>query len=71
MAASGLWAFSGLFGRWSTALADLQEVGPGQWRLRQVQGIEPFHSVDPDTDQVWWKDAGMYQNSPSRCIRTR
>ena len=48
--------------RWSTALADLQEVGPGQWRLRQVQGIEPFHSVDPDSDRVWWKDAGVHQN---------
>jgi anaerobic selenocysteine-containing dehydrogenase len=48
--------------RWSTALADLQEVGPGQWRLRQVHGIEPFQSTDPDSDRVWWKDAGVHQN---------
>jgi hypothetical protein len=48
--------------RWSTALADLQQVGPGQWRLRQVQGIEPFHSTDPDSDRVWWTDAGVHQN---------
>jgi anaerobic selenocysteine-containing dehydrogenase len=48
--------------RWSTALADLQQVGPGQWRLRQVHGIEPFHSTDPDSDRVWWKDAGVHQN---------
>jgi hypothetical protein len=27
-----------------------------------VQGIEPFHSADPDSDQVWWKDAGVHQN---------
>jgi len=39
--------------RWSTALADLQEVSPGQWRLRQVQGIEPCHSAAPDSDRVW------------------
>jgi anaerobic selenocysteine-containing dehydrogenase len=48
--------------RWSTALADLQQAAPGQWRLRQVQGIEPFHSADPDSDRVWWKDAGVHQN---------
>jgi hypothetical protein len=40
----------------------LQQVGPGQWRLRQVHGIEPFHSADPDSDRVWWKDAGVHQN---------
>ena len=27
-----------------------------------MQGIEPFHSVDPDSDRVWWKDAGVHQN---------
>jgi anaerobic selenocysteine-containing dehydrogenase len=48
--------------RWSTALADLQQVAPGQWRLRQLQGIEPFASPDPDSDRVWWKDAGVHQN---------
>jgi anaerobic selenocysteine-containing dehydrogenase len=48
--------------RWSTALADLQQVTPGQWRLRQIQGIEPFASPDPDSDRVWWKDAGVHQN---------
>ena len=48
--------------RWSTALADLQQVTPGQWRLRQLQGIEPFASPDPDSDRIWWKDAGVHQN---------
>jgi len=48
--------------RWSTALADLQQVGPGQWRLRQMHGIEPFPSADPDSDRVWWRDAGVHQN---------
>jgi anaerobic selenocysteine-containing dehydrogenase len=48
--------------RWSTALADLQRVGDGQWKLRQVEGIKPFVSTDPDSERVWWQDAGVHQN---------
>jgi anaerobic selenocysteine-containing dehydrogenase len=48
--------------RWSTALADLQQPEPGQWRLRQLEGIAPFKSPDPDSDRIWWKDAGVHQN---------
>jgi anaerobic selenocysteine-containing dehydrogenase len=48
--------------RWSTALANLLQVGQGQWRLRQLEGIAPFASPDPDSDRVWWKDAGVHQN---------
>ena len=48
--------------RWSTALADLQRVGDGQWKLRQVEGIRPFTSDDPDSERVWWQDAGVHQN---------
>ena len=48
--------------RWSTALADLQRVGDGQWKLRQVEGIQPFTSSDPDSERVWWQDAGVHQN---------
>jgi anaerobic selenocysteine-containing dehydrogenase len=60
----GRWRLSKESGgdRWSTALADLQQVAPGQWRLRQLQGIEPFASPDADSDRVWWKDAGVHQN---------
>lgn len=60
----GRWRLSKETGgdRWSTALADLQQVAPGQWRLRQLEGIEPFASPDPDSDRVWWKDAGVHQN---------
>ncbi len=48
--------------RWSTALADLQQPESGQWMLRQLEGITPFQSEDPDSDRVWWKDAGVHQN---------
>jgi anaerobic selenocysteine-containing dehydrogenase len=48
--------------RWSTALVDLQREAPGRWRMRQVRGIEPFESSDPDSERVWWQDAGVHQN---------
>lgn len=60
----GRWRLSKETGgdRWSTALANLEQVGQGQWRLRQVEGIMPFSSPDPDSDRIWWKDAGVHQN---------
>src|SRR5215469_13269982 len=45
-----------------TVPADLKELGPGQWRMRQVTGVEPYESRDPDTRRVWWSDAGVHQN---------
>jgi anaerobic selenocysteine-containing dehydrogenase len=48
--------------RWSSALVDLQEIGPGQWKMRQKHGIRPWKSDDPDTERVWWEDAGVHQN---------
>ena len=48
--------------RWSTGLVDLQQVAPGQWRMRQIHGIRPFSSDDPDSERIWWKDAGVHQN---------
>jgi anaerobic selenocysteine-containing dehydrogenase len=48
--------------RGSTALADLQRVGDGQWKLRQLEGIKPFVSNDPDSERIWWQDAGVHQN---------
>jgi anaerobic selenocysteine-containing dehydrogenase len=48
--------------RWSTALVDLQQEGPGRWRMRQVHGVRPFPSDDPDSARVWWEEAGVHQN---------
>jgi anaerobic selenocysteine-containing dehydrogenase len=60
----GRWRLHGETGgeRWSTALVDLQQVAPGQWRMRQVRGIEPFASADRDSGRVWWEEAGVHQN---------
>jgi anaerobic selenocysteine-containing dehydrogenase len=48
--------------RWSTALVNLERPASGQWRLRQVHGIRPFPSEDPDSSRVYWEDAGVHQN---------
>jgi anaerobic selenocysteine-containing dehydrogenase len=48
--------------RWSTALVDLRREAPGRWRMRQIHGVRPFASADPDSARVWWEDAGVHQN---------
>jgi anaerobic selenocysteine-containing dehydrogenase len=48
--------------RWSTALVDLKQIQPGQWMMRQIHGIRPFASNDPDSSRVHWEDAGVHQN---------
>jgi hypothetical protein len=34
----------------------------GQWQLRQLMGVQPYKSNDPDTERIWWSDAGVHQN---------
>ncbi|MGH7906923.1 MAG: molybdopterin-dependent oxidoreductase, partial [Candidatus Binataceae bacterium] len=48
--------------RWTTALVDLKQTAPGQWKMRQIKGVEPFKSGDPDSERIWWTDAGVHQN---------
>ncbi len=48
--------------RWSTALVDLQQLEPGKWMMRQVHGVRPFKSDDPDSERIWWEDGGVHQN---------
>ncbi|HWZ46167.1 MAG TPA: molybdopterin-dependent oxidoreductase [Candidatus Saccharimonadales bacterium] len=48
--------------RWSTALVDLQQSAPGQWKMRQIHGVRPFKSDDPDSSRIPWEDAGVHQN---------
>jgi hypothetical protein len=30
--------------------------------MRQVHGVRPFESADPDSSRIWWQDAGVHQN---------
>lgn len=32
------------------------------WSLRRKAGVEPFASTEPDTQRIWWTDAGVHQN---------
>ena len=47
--------------RWSSALVGIDRRSDG-WLLRQKSGIEPFSSDDPDSERIWWRDAGVNQN---------
>ncbi len=47
--------------RWSSALVDIDRKDGG-WMLRQKKGIGPFESDDPDSQRIWWQDAGVNQN---------
>ncbi len=60
----GRWRLNDAVGneRWSSALVDIAKTGDSEWRLRQKKGIEPFKSSDPDSERIWWKDAGVNQN---------
>jgi anaerobic selenocysteine-containing dehydrogenase len=48
--------------RWASALVDIEELRDGQWRLRQVEGVKPFKSDDPDSERIFWNEAGVHQN---------
>ncbi len=30
--------------------------------MRQLHGVQPYKSSDPDTERIWWSDAGVHQN---------
>jgi anaerobic selenocysteine-containing dehydrogenase len=71
--APGVVACSHHLGRWrvnedeqiermSSAWVDLKEVGKGKWKMRQLQSVSPYKTADPDTDRIWWGDAGVHQN---------
>lgn len=68
----GVIACSHHLGRWrlaegegtnriASALVELNETD-GEWRLRRVRGVAPYTSSDPDTERIWWTDAGVHQN---------
>ncbi|HJZ12666.1 MAG TPA: molybdopterin dinucleotide binding domain-containing protein, partial [Acidobacteriota bacterium] len=48
--------------RWATALVQIDELGDGAYRMRQLEGIRPFKSDDPDSSRIWWTDGGVHQN---------
>ena len=47
--------------RWNSALVALEQTGE-RWSLRQIKGVTPFKSADPDSERIWWSDGGVHQN---------
>ena len=47
--------------RWSSARVSL-ERRDGTLLLREVEGVGPFASADPDSRRIWWSDGGVHQN---------
>jgi anaerobic selenocysteine-containing dehydrogenase len=47
---------------WSSSLVRREEVGPGRFRFRRIEGIRAFESKDADTKRIWWTDGGVHQN---------
>jgi anaerobic selenocysteine-containing dehydrogenase len=47
--------------RWSSARVTLDRRD-GTILLRQVEGVGPFSSADPDSSRIWWSDGGVHQN---------
>jgi anaerobic selenocysteine-containing dehydrogenase len=47
--------------RWSSARVSL-ERRDGTLLLRQLEGVGPFASADPDSSRIWWSDGGVHQN---------
>jgi anaerobic selenocysteine-containing dehydrogenase len=48
--------------RWTSALVELGRQQDGTWRMRQIQGIRPYESDDPDSARIFWREAGVHQN---------
>ena len=48
--------------RWSAARVSLTRDAEGRVFLRQLEGLGPFDSPDPDSRRIWWSDGGVHQN---------
>lgn len=48
--------------RWASALVKVEQSEDGIYRMRQLEGIKPFKSADPDSSRIWWSDGGVHQN---------
>ncbi len=59
----GRWRLNRTVGgqRMASALVELVR-GDGTFLFRHREGIRPFQSADPDTERVWWEEAGVNQN---------
>ncbi len=57
----GRWKLLGDGQRQLMATVDLAHEG-NRWGLHRTRGVAPYASPDPDTERIWWTDAGVHQN---------
>ncbi len=48
--------------RWNSAKVALGKDQDGIWRMRQLEGVRPYASKDPDTERIFWRETGVHQN---------
>jgi anaerobic selenocysteine-containing dehydrogenase len=48
--------------RWSSVRVSIQGTPESGYLMRQLEGITPFDSADPDSRRIWWSDGGVHQN---------
>jgi anaerobic selenocysteine-containing dehydrogenase len=48
--------------RAASSLVRIVPDGEGRYKMRQVHGVKPFASKDPDSGRVWWSEIGVHQN---------
>jgi anaerobic selenocysteine-containing dehydrogenase len=48
--------------RWSSVRVSIQGTPDSGYLMRQLEGITPFDSADPDSRRIWWSDGGVHQN---------
>jgi anaerobic selenocysteine-containing dehydrogenase len=48
--------------RWTSARVSLTRKSESGYLLRQLEGLAPFKSEDPDSQRIWWSDGGVHQN---------
>lgn len=57
----GRWRLNETGQRQMSATVDLKHDG-GNWAMQRKAGVQPYTSSDPDTQRIWWTDAGVHQN---------
>jgi anaerobic selenocysteine-containing dehydrogenase len=69
----GVVAMSHHLGRWrlqedqggaraASSLVRIARGDNGRYEMRQVHGVQPFATDDPDSGRVWWTEVGVHQN---------
>ena len=48
--------------RWAANLVRIDEREAGKWKLKILEGIQPYRSDDADSSRIFWSDGGVHQN---------